>query len=93
MQEARKKELVALIVTTVEQFLANESRIDKPSEAPMEMLTIGEAAQEIKGISVHTVRQLVVQGKIPSVRAGAGRNGKILLSKAALIKYLSGESN
>lgn len=90
MQEAMKKELAALIVTTVEEFFANESRIEEHSEAPMEMLTINEAAQEIKGLSVHTVRQLVIQGKIPSIRTGAGKSGKILVPKAALIKYLSG---
>ncbi len=92
MQEAMKKELAALIMTTVEHFFASEPKIEEPSEA-LEMLTITEAAQEIRGLSAHTVRQLVAQGKIPSIRTGAGKNGKILVPKAALIKYLSGESN
>lgn len=92
MKEELKKELAALIMTTVEQFFAQEPKIEEPSEV-LEMLTITEAAQEIRGLSAHTVRQLVAQGKIPSVRTGAGRNGKILVPKAALIKYLSGDQN
>ena len=54
------------------------------------MLTVHEAAQTIKGLSEHTVRQLVAQGKVPSIRTGAGVKGKILIPKAALLEYLNG---
>ena len=43
------------------------------------MITIREAAQTVKGLSEHTVRQLTAQDKIPSIRTGAGKNGKILV--------------
>ena len=47
------------------------------------MLTAKECAALVNGSSEHTVRQLVAY-----VRAGSGVRGKILVSKAALLKYL-----
>ena len=62
-----------------------------PTTAKVEMLTIKESAALISGLSEHTVRQLAKQGKIKSVRTGAGRNGKILVNKADLIAYFNGK--
>ena len=59
---------------------------------PIEMLTIKECAETVCGLSEHTVRQLVKQGKISFIRTGAGNNGKILVSKSALIDYLNGNA-
>lgn len=53
----------------------------------IEMLTVKECTQVIKGISESTVRQLVKQGKLPHIRAGVGKNGKILIRKSALIEF------
>ena len=55
----------------------------------VELLTIKECAELIDGLSEHTVRQLVKQGKVKSIRTGVGRNGKILVNKADLIAYFS----
>lgn len=44
----------------------------------IEMLTIQECAEEFKGLTQNTIRQLVRQGKIKYIRTGEGRNGKIL---------------
>ncbi len=63
---------------------AIESSVDKP----LEMLTIKECAALVDGLSEHTVRMLCTQDKIAHVRAGAGRNGKILVSKVSLLRYL-----
>ena len=62
----------------------------KPEDEPAkpEMLTIKECAALVHGLSEHTVRQLVKQDKVAYIRTGAGRNGKILVSKASLLKYL-----
>ena len=57
----------------------------------VEMLTIKESAELISGLSEHTVRQLVKQGKVKSVRTGEGKNGKILVNKADLIAYFNGK--
>ncbi len=54
----------------------------------VEMLTIKECAALVDGLSEHTVRQLVKQEKVSYIRTGAGHNGKILVSKASLLKYL-----
>jgi phenylpyruvate tautomerase PptA (4-oxalocrotonate tautomerase family) len=58
------------------------------TDKPLEMLTVKECATLVDGLSEHTVRQLCAQDKIVHVRAGAGRNGKILVSKVSLLKYL-----
>ena len=60
-----------------------------PSEK-VELLTIKECTQVIDGLSECTVRQLVAQGKVPHIRTGAGKRGKILVPKSALIKYFGG---
>ena len=62
-----------------------------PTTDKVEMLTIKESAALISGLSEHTVRQLVKQGKVKSVRTGAGRNGKILVNKADLVEYFQGK--
>lgn len=65
----------------------------EPDSDTVEMLTIKECTEVIHGLSEHTVRQLVAQGKIPYIRAGQGSRGKILINKADLIKYFSNKSS
>lgn len=55
---------------------------------PVEMLTINECTELVNGLSKHTIRELVGRGEITSIRAGAGKNGKILVSKASLLAYV-----
>ena len=55
----------------------------------VEMLTIKECTDVIHGLSEHTVRQLVKQGKIKSVRTGIGKSGKILVNKDDLVSYFA----
>lgn len=62
-----------------------------PTAGKVEMLTIKESAALISGLSEHTVRQLVKQGKVKSIRTGAGKNGKILVNKADLVEYFQGK--
>ena len=89
----KKKELITQIVQLLEQLIEAEapepaSRPTPLAEEPVEMLTVKECAALVNGLSEHTVRQLVAQGKIAYVRAGSGVRGKILVSKASLLKYL-----
>ena len=58
----------------------------------LEMLTIKECAGLISGLSEHTVRQLVKQGKIKFIRTGEGKSGKILVNKADFVAYFSREA-
>ena len=62
-----------------------------PTAGKVEMLTIKESVALISGLAEHTVRQLVKQGKVKSVRTGEGKNGKILVNKADLIAYFNGK--
>ena len=77
-------ELLRQLITTEEP--SAEKAEDKPTKP--EMLTIKECAALVDGLTEHTVRQLVKQEKDAYIRSGAGRNGKILVSKASLLKYL-----
>ena len=84
-------ELLAL-----QESLSNETDnvISKGKETvieKLEMLTIKECAELIRGLSEHTVRQLVKQGKIKSIRTGEGKSGKILGNKADFVAYFSRE--
>lgn len=58
------------------------------SNEQVEMLTIKECAQQVSGLSEHTIRQLVLQNKLPHIRTGQGKRGKILVPKSALLNYL-----
>ena len=90
-----KREIMAKIVALLSQLIENENDTQKenpperPAE-PVEMLTIKECTQAVSGLSEHTVRKLVAQKKIPYIRTGQGKRGKILISKAALLEYLGG---
>ena len=93
MTFTKKKELITKITELLEQLI--EAELTEPTTAPepnvdkpLEMLTVKECAALIEGLSEHTVRQLIAQDKVAHVRAGAGRNGKILVSKVSLLKYL-----
>ena len=86
-----RQQLIAAITTAIETVFEGDGKCEvEQQDKPTEMLTIHEAAQTVKGLSEHTVRQLVAQGKVPSMRTGAGKNGKILIPKAALLDYCNG---
>jgi len=82
-------ELVAL-QESIKKDAADTSSADNTAvPQKVELLTIKECADMIAGLSEHTVRQLVKQGKVKSIRTGEGKNGKILVNKADLIAYFS----
>ena len=93
MTLTEKKYLINQITSLLEKLIDVEVEspsvpAEPPIDNPMEMLTIKECAALVNGLSEHTVRMLCSQDKIAHVRAGAGRNGKILVSKVSLLKYL-----
>ena len=85
-----KTEIMAQIVALLTQLIDENTTptAEAKSSAPVEMPTIKECTQAVSGLSEHTVRQLVAQKKIPYIRTGQGKRGKILISKAALLEYL-----
>lgn len=70
-----KQEILSEISSILDSYITQPA-ISKP----VEMLTINECAEMVKGLSKHTIRELVGRGELNSIRAGAGRNGKILIS-------------
>ncbi len=97
MTNIEKQKLITEIVTLLQSKLevdikaenAVTANHEKKGTPPVEMLTVKECASAVKGLSEHTVRQLVAQGKIPYIRTGAGKRGKILISKSALLGYFN----
>ena len=93
MKLTQKQELIERVTELLERLIEVESVNDTPkpdaiADKPLEMLTVKECAALVDGLSENTVRQRCAQEKVAHVRAGAGRNGKILVSKASLLKYL-----
>ncbi|WP_028510214.1 helix-turn-helix domain-containing protein [Ruminococcus sp. NK3A76] len=93
MNLTEKQQIISQVVLLLERLIESQSPKPEPkpqsSESqPLEMLTVKECAALVNGLSEHTVRQLVAQDKVAYVRAGSGVRGKILVSKASLLKYL-----
>ena len=91
MTMRNKQELIQQVVNLLNALI---KVAELPSTLPpsineqVEMLTIKECAQQISGLSEHTVRQLVLQNKLPHIRTGQGKRGKILIPKSVLLEYL-----
>jgi len=95
MTRKTKQELIAQIVAMLNAVIEVEGEqvqaaTEQKSSVPVEMLTVKECTEAVKGLSEHTVRQLIAQEKIPFIRTGQGKRGKILVSKAGLLEYLGG---
>ena len=93
MNLTEKQQIISQIVLLLEQLIETQPPESAPkpqsSESqPIEMLTVKECAALVNGLSEHTIRQLVAQGKVAYVIAGSGVRGKIIVSKASLLKYL-----
>ena len=89
----QKQELIVEVVTLLQAKLEADAVQSAPIPSipqKVEMLTIKECTEEIKGLSEHTIRQLIAQDKLPYIRTGQGKKGKILISKSALLSYFGG---
>ncbi|MDE6021084.1 MAG: helix-turn-helix domain-containing protein [Ruminococcus sp.] len=93
----------AIINNIFEELIALQESIDggavsiptkgkEPALEKVEMLTIKECTEVVQGLSEHTVRQLVAQGKVKSIRTGEGKRGKILVNKDDLVAYFNGKA-
>lgn len=91
MTMRNKQELIQQVVNLLNALIEVEelpTTSSPPNNDQVEMLTIKECAQQISGLSEHTIRQLVLQNKLPHIRTGQGKRGKILIPKSALLEYL-----
>ena len=90
MTITEKREIVEKIKELLSRLIWDDEQQENHYESkPLEMLTIKECAETISGLSEHTIRQLVAQNKIPFIRTGQGKRGKILINKSALLDLLT----
>ena len=82
----QKALLMQQLIALLTQFIAlneAETAVEPQQSDAVEMLTIKECTVLIPGLSEHTLRKLIAQRKIYSIRTGEGKRGKILISKAS----------
>ena len=92
MTNAKREEIIAAMSSLLEQLVDSEPPKAETTATPekVEMLTIKECTEAVKGLNEYTVRQLIARKEIPSIRTGQGKRGKILVPKAALLRYFVG---
>ncbi len=90
MTITEKREIAEKIKELLLRLISDDESQESHSESkPLEMLTIKECAEAVKGLSEHTIRHLVAQNKVPFIRTGQGKRGKILINKSALLDLLN----
>ena len=88
------QQLIAILTQLIALDQADSTPIsDTTVQQPIEMLTIPEVMAMGTGLSEHTLRKLIAQGKVYAIRTGEGKRGKILISKASLTAYLNGKAS
>ena len=94
MTTNRKNELIAQLASILSELIeTNDSeQVAEVTSNAVEVLTIKECTEAVKGLSEHTVRKLIAQGKLPYMRAGNGQRGKMLINKADLLAYFNGQT-
>ena len=93
MTNAKREEIIAAMSNLLEQLVDSEPPKAEPTTVKpekVEMLTIKECTEAVKGLNEYTVRQIIARKAIPSIRTGQGKRGKILVPKAALLRYFVG---
>lgn len=86
MTNDEKKAIIASILQMLDR-LSDDSEQSVQAK-PVEMLTITECTELVRGLSAHTVRRLVAQNKVKHIRTGEGKRGKILVNKDDLLAFL-----
>ena len=94
MTTNRKNELIAQLVNILSELIeANDSeQVSEVKSEAVEMLTVKECTEAVKGLSKHTARKLIKQGKLPYLRTCDGVNGKMLINKVDLLAYFNGQT-
>lgn len=90
MSHEKTQEILQQIAVLLNSLNESETEPKETKQEKVEMLTVRECSEVIKGLNEYTVRQLIARKEIPSVRTGQGKNGKILVPKTALVAYFNG---
>lgn len=89
MTPAEKQELIQKITDLIDRELAVrecEPNPEKPPETdPIELLTVKQCAERVKGLSEHAIRSLAKSGEIPYITVG---KSKMLIGKDDLMAYV-----
>ena len=79
MTLTQKQNLIAEIAALLQAKLELDIKVENaeplksiPNNSAIEMLTIKESVKAVSGVSEHTIRQLITQGKLPFIRTGQG---------------------
>lgn len=101
-----RKESLTMTESNVERIVANmicdlvaryvtepKSPSESTPEKKEEMLSIKECKARIPGLSEYTLRKLIKQNKVISIRSGEGENGKFLVNFNSLREYLGFTDN
>ena len=86
----KQSEIIDRILDLLTELVDDKPANPQVKTPPMEMLTIKECTEAVRGISEHTICKLVAQGRVRYIRTGEGERGKILISKQSLLDYLEG---
>ena len=89
MTTQRKNEIIDNIMNLLIQLTNDEpvtQSVADTAAKPVEMLTVKECTEAVKGLKENTVRSLVAQGKVKYIRTGQGKRGKILINKDDLLR-------
>ncbi len=86
MTNTKKNEIIDSIMNLLIQLTNDEETVPTAQPKPVEMLTVKECTEAVKGLKENTVRSLVAQGKVKYIRTGQGKRGKILINKEDLLR-------
>lgn len=96
MDTAKRDRIIIKVIALLEEFIdtqeSDDNIVSEESDtkaSTTEMLTVKECTDLIQGMTAYTIRLLASSGKISSVRAGEGKNGKILVNKSSLLDYMN----
>ena len=89
MSTMEKDQIINEIIDLLIKLTEDDAKVivESPASCSAEMLTIKECVSAVHGVSEHTMRKIVAQGKLKSFRAGEGKRGKILVNKTDLMTY------
>ncbi len=83
------KKIIELLNNLIETSEVSHEEKQPNEEKTIEMLTVKECTEVVKGLSEYTVRKLIQNNKLPYIHTGQGKRGKILINKADLIQYFN----
>lgn len=83
------QEIIAKLTELQELFDDEGIERDVSEKSEIEMLTVKQCRELIKGVSATTIRRLVADGEIRHIRTGDGNRGKVLINKKDFLDYFN----